>query len=465
MATAPKLKRAKQTRRATVRENVWHDINALWGSTVGGRQLAQLTTTATVAGQRIQKQLGINRNPISVDPLLRRLRVSAIAGTLAIGDLQIEVVPKFLQSSHVDWQRTLLTILARNRSSHLSYWRVAVSETPKSSFLDHIAKAYATALIDAQRHELVHAYTVREESRPYLRGRLAINRQMRGAITRPHMVECDVDSFDPDNHYNQLLIWAGDTLLQHVIDPRIREDLQGVTDSIAGHVSKRLLPSIIPQRLPQQFLHYGEAFETAKAMALGFFRGYGFGFAAGFGLVVGMDKIYERFIERSLQVALHPSRTVNDVEVRPQLTRLYAVRVTPETRSYYSRPDNVVLKSGLPVLLVDAKYKTLADADEGSTKRPGNADIYQLAAALVAHKCSRGLLIYPLVPGDLRFQNRRTLVWHVDDPRFVLAAAVVDISKVETKQDLERLDNDLQSIIMEVLAIPLPPAPGVSSAF
>jgi hypothetical protein len=76
----------------------------------------------------------------------------------------------------------------------------------------------------------------------------------------------------------------------------------------------------------------------------------------------------------------------------------YAVPVDPTTgdRSFFSTPDNIVRRDDGVSLIVDAKYKRFQDeTDETTPDRPSNGDLYQMAAACVAHDCSRALLVYP----------------------------------------------------------------------
>lgn len=432
-----------------VRENTWSDCDRVFGRTLRSGDLISLETALENTGDVIARQLGLQKNPFALQRRNRQLRVAGLAGTLRLDRVRLEIVPKFWRSDVADptWHATLLAMLARNGGSRLSFSRLGVSESTGSPFVDHVALAYAEALSIAGRQEIIHSYVVREERSPFLRGRLAFERQVSGLLARPHLIESDIDLLDVDNHYNQLLVWASDALAARVVSLAIREELQEASSPFAVGLKSRALPTVIPTRLPPQYAHYAEAFEIARSLALGLDRSHGSGVVAGYGLILGMDKVFEKFVETSLHVALRPWKSERQIRVQAQATELYARAVSDKTRSYYSRPDNVITRETTPVLLVDAKYKTLSEADGGTPKRPSNSDVYQMAAALVAHGCDRGLLVYPKVETDRRFDDGKMLAWRVPNPTLHIMAGALDLHSVRSLPDLATCDQALRGLV------------------
>jgi 5-methylcytosine-specific restriction enzyme subunit McrC len=202
-------------------------------------------------------------------------------------------------------------------------------------------------------------------------------------------------------------------------------------------------PTQLPSHLPPQYAHWNEAVQLAALLARNLSQLPGGGADAGHALLVDSADLYEGFVERSLQRAI-PSWGP-DWTVEAQDQRTFAIPQRGTTRSYATKPDNVLYRSGQPALLIDAKYKRLSDAEHQHLKKPSNADIYQLAASAVAHGCRRGLLLYPKLDDDLKDGELRC--WRVELPghedSILLGAIAVDLMKLTEEDGLAIFDQHL----------------------
>jgi hypothetical protein len=113
----------------------------------------------------------------------------------------------------------------------------------------------------------------------------------------------------------------------------------------------------------------------------------------------------------------------------------------------------VVYSGDDPVLVVDAKYKRLAESETGTTRRPQNSDVYELFASMVAHKCQRGLLIYPRVVAEDELGDVNLRVWSVRnmDRPAVVGAVGVDIASITDSEGLRKLDKHLAELVETML--------------
>lgn len=106
------------------------------------------------------------------------------------------------------------------------------------------------------------------------------------------------------------------------------------------------------------------------------------------------------------------------------------------------------------MLVVDAKYKQFSDATEG-TDRPSNADLYQMAAACVAHRCGRALLVYPRLPqlqGDedlgASWQPRWWRIALPSSGEVMVGAAAVPLDWLNDGDRAERFDQNLAHLVV-----------------
>lgn len=210
----------------------------------------------------------------------------------------------------------------------------------------------------------------------------------------------------------------------------------------------------LPTSPPPQYLHFAEALEIASMLARGYGHGQESGIFSGYGYLLNMEKLFETFIEKSLKNAVNLLQG-GAYHIEPQDTILFATPVNHYGRSYYTRPDNVLYIEGKPILVIDAKYKTLTDAEEGPLKKPRNSDIYQLFASTLSHKCDRGLLIYPKTLNDDALPGGKIRYWShkVNENNILMGAVAVDISGLYSKKELNDFDLHLTSLLKDFLRV------------
>lgn len=441
----------------TIREDRWFGLKDLPGYPYQLSGLRLWQEEISVKSERIKQDLKLRRAPLSLEERDGELhiRTTGIAGTLRLFNSDFQIMPKFVETEAAlgAWQESVLTMLARARSTHYGYSRLRGVNRQRATFLDHVALAYRDALEQALRAEPIQVYRVREETAPYLRGRLAVGRQMQSLLDHPQRIQCEVDYLETDNEFNRLLHWAGERFLILVYDGQVRRQLSDTLGRLPVVSPPPRLPARLPSSVPPQYRHYAEAVEIASTLARGYGHGQGAGRLPGYGYILNMERLFESFVEKSLMQAILQLEGGEPYSVRAQETRLYAQAVQHTGKSYFTRPDNVVYEGESSVLVIDAKYKRLADAEEGSSVKPRNSDIYQLFASLSSHACRRGLLVYPRILTDDDLGTDLVRFWKVpaggQSP--LLAAAALDISNLSSSVDLRHFDERFVEVVARVL--------------
>lgn len=441
----------------TIRENQWFSLRDVPGYPSDAPRRYLWQEEINVRSQQIKHDLRLRRTPLSLeeregDPYIR---ATGIAGTLRVFNTDFQIMPKFVDTAAGwgAWQESVLTMLARARRSGYTYSHLRRVTRQQVPFLDHVALAYRDALEQALRAEPIHVYQIREETAPFLRGRLAVGRQMRALLDHPHRIQCDVDYLETDNAFNRLLHWAGERFLVLVYDGQVRRQLSDALSRLPAVSPPPRLPARLPISVPPQYRHYAEAVEIASALARGYGHGQTTGRWSGYGYVLNMERLFEAFVEKSLMQAVRRLEGEEAYIIKPQETRLYAQAIEHSGKSYFTRPDNVLYQGDKAVLVVDAKYKRLADAEEGTTLKPRNTDIYQLFASLSSHACGRGLLVYPRILADEELGEDRVRFWHVPagGHSLLLAAVALDVSNLSSSAALQQFDEKLAEVIRRVL--------------
>lgn len=405
-------------------------------------------------GRRLRRQLGLRENAVAVEdgPNGPELQARGIAGTFSMGTLTFDVAPKYVSSAaDVIWQQILMTMFERVSGKRWAFSESRPIKEGPGSFMDQLAASYALELERATNHSEVRWYrsTVRELSQ--VRGRLLVTEQLRSSMMKPHKVICEVDELSSDNSLNSLLHWALREMASRSTLQSIRRRLNDLSAKLPPVSEPVRRPTRLSIQLPRQYHHYDGAVALALILARGTRTLNGQSDLSGANFLVGTERLFEAFVDRSLESAL---RSDNNWAVSAQERSLFASPVEPVNyrRAYYSKPDNLVRQNGRVQLIVDAKYKQFVDSvDESVRGRPTSGDLYQLAAACVAHGCSRALILYPSHDArsgagpwavdwwSIRFDNRHLFV----------GAASLPLGSATSNSSLTEFDLNLRNLVQQ----------------
>lgn len=417
----------------------------------------QLITRRSVS---LQRDLGLREQPLQIEDTVdgTHVRVRGIAGTMRLGGRELDIAPKHVGSGAGNWRAAVIAMLERSTPRRAVYAPTPRLDVQRRSFADQFAYSYALALESAVRREPIRLYRARREELPVLRGRLRVVEQLRSSLTRPHGLICEVDYLEEDNPTNRLIHWAGRRLVALSTDPRVRQFLSYQLGKLPYVSEPVRLPVPLVAAVPRQYSHYAGAVQLAMTYARGQSVQPGMSDVNGAGLVIGTERLFESFIERTL-AAVVPGRSPGSWRVRPQVSEPFAVPLD-SGRRYFSRPDNVVDVDGSSVIIIDAKYKRFSDATENAAPgRPTNADLYQMCAACVAHSCNQALLVYPRLEGIGDIEDTpgdwSARWWRVDgvgSEPIKVGAVTVDLQDLGAPDGLRLFDAKFSSLLDSVMA-------------
>jgi 5-methylcytosine-specific restriction enzyme subunit McrC len=334
---------------------------------------APQTVELTGAEYRALQQLGL----VTVTPTLDAGRYEVTAGrkvgAVTVGERQLIVHPKIN-----DLNRLLFLIGYANDQR---IWRDdQVDLIGANELLPGIAEAFSRLASRAVEQGVLQGYRTVRDTLPVLRGRLLADEQMTRLYGLPVPVAVEYDDFTIDIAENQLLLAAALRLLSM---PRIsemsRRRLQRLRQTLAD-VSMLSRGAALPRwqasRLNTRYhsaLHLAEIVLAAESFEhrIGNLRVSGYMF--------DMWRVFEDFVTVAL------SESLSTLGSRCELQA--AVHLDDE-RQVPMRPDLLCRQHGLPVAVIDAKYK--AERPDGFP----NADLYQMLAYCTALGLGEGHLIY-----------------------------------------------------------------------
>lgn len=433
-----------------IKENRWESISKCLGVTLNSEDNKKLIVEIHKASRQLHLTLGLRPNSISVETRYNDLwlRVSGIAGILKIGSFTFQITPKFVgrvESDH--WQNSILRIIQRVQSKHFTRFRVHGLNQERLSIIDHIALAYIDALSNGLRGDPVQVYKTHDHSGEYMRGRLDLGIQIRTLFSKPHILYSEISILDSNNECNQLLHWGVQQLKKLVLNNNIYNQLSKLQSQLPIINLRAAIPAKLPPFIPPQYKPWQEAVDIAVSLAKGTGAGQSKGKTEGYGYLLNMERLFEGFIEHSL-IKTKPfweNKGFTNITFHPQHSKLFATTLNEDQSNYFSIPDNLICNNNKPLILVDAKYKSLVDSEDNKKKRPLISDVYQLFSALVAHDCKVGLLIYPKI-ADNNIKNLDEIkLWEINNQtgKVIIGALSVDISLLNSADSLRMFDENL----------------------
>jgi 5-methylcytosine-specific restriction endonuclease McrBC regulatory subunit McrC len=378
-----------------------------------------------------------------------------VAGRLKIRSTTIDVYPKFLRGSDAiaQWDALLLPLLsvALPRFRFVATVRQPAKSTRRTSFVDHLAFAYAAALDRGLRSGPLLAYQSVEGPISELRGQFVVESQLNHLLSPPGAIECRFGQLEPDNVFSRLLAWAALRLAAGSRTPSTRARLFALMPRLnAVPVAPAEVDAGRLELMPQHEA-YRDAFELAQWLVMGGSVGFVGGVRAGASIVVNMERLFERFVNGLMRRPTASARHGGiDWHSRPQQPSLLA-RELDGDREVWTIPDDRLIVGGATKIVVDAKYKLSLESNQIGQNSFGD-DVYQLAGAARAAGCHLALLVYPRLEGSGPGLDFR--VWQLpkfgSQPEVWMAAKGVAMSGLAAPGGVQRTVDDLESALRGV---------------
>lgn len=331
-------------------------------------------TVALTAAEHLALQgLGLVTVAPTLSPGLYDIATARRVGAVTVGERQIIVRPKI-----ADLNRLLFLI---GYAKDPTIWRDEyVDLAGDDELLPGIAEAFSRLASRAVEQGVLQGYRTVRDTLPVLRGRLLAGEQMTRIYGLPVPVAVEYDDFTVDIAENQLLLAAA---LRLLTVPRIseiaRRRLQRLRQALAD-VSVLSRGGALPRWQPSRLnTRYHSALRLAETVLAAESFEHHVGELRVSGYLFDMWRIFEDFVTVSLTEALATSGWRCEQQAALHLD---------DERQVPMRPDLLCRKHGVPVAVIDAKYK--AERYDGFP----NADLYQMLAYCTVLGLGAGHLVY-----------------------------------------------------------------------
>lgn len=306
------------------------------------------------------------------------LQVRNFVGVLeAPSGLQVEILPK-VGSTDAEARALLMRMLrAGGWVPPLPTYTAALRAVPVA-LPDLFAAEFLQAVQGVVKRGVASGYVRTQTNGPYLKGRLVMAQHLRHNVVRAERFFTEHDHFTANRPENRLLVAA------------LRDTMRRTLDHRNGKLARELafaLQDIPPSRdihddlhkcvRDRSLVHYQDALAWARMILLRLSPLGRQGPLKVRGLLFPMERVFERYVGRSLQRHARPPYAIQREPRRHSL-------VTHQDRAYFQlKPDFLLSHGKRPHIVLDAKWKLL-DAATGANARKkyglSQADLYQLYA-------------------------------------------------------------------------------------
>lgn len=346
----------------------------------------------------LRKQFGCKNS----SEWFRMRRDSVLAGgwvgVLTLPDIQVSVYPKI--EAHVDSEQTeakpapkadLLLMLMGAGFIDLDP-KDASKLASQDSFIDHLAQLYNRRLGRELTRGLPHDYVERRGLLGTLRGQIDFPAQVLAQAQGIPALACVYDSFESDTAVNRILkaglkaarrLCRGSQLRKKLRQSETLLDEVADIEVSAKDVERQLMRLRRNEAHLRPLLKWAQVFLSSRSIDI---RGDNNG-QRGAGLMFRMWEVYEKYALNKLNETLaaigNQAGCKLDAVGQNRAWHLAAYDegkgITP---AFQLKPDILIRKDGVPILIADTKWKTLEDEADSHLRTLGvhQADAYQLFA-------------------------------------------------------------------------------------
>jgi 5-methylcytosine-specific restriction enzyme subunit McrC len=317
-----------------------------------------------------------------------RYRVTALGhvGTIVTPSLRLVIRPKIARANSFH-------LLDPDHPPHVVDDAAQVGTGTEA--LDFLAMRFATLLAERSAFGLQRGYVERVATGSFLQGRLDTAAQLRGAPVSKTVLHSQFEDHSADIPCNQVPRAVAELLLRSSL---VTESTRNVVRQALTGYEQVQSASLTAETFAQAVAvtdAYRPLLDLAHLLAEGLAPGETAGSILSPAFLLDMDRLFESYLTRCVTRGLDGHGEYS-VGVQPLHRVNRAVAGQPDL---LMRPDLLLVRAGVPAVVIDAKWKQLPE----SSVIP--EDVSQVLAYCAALGVGQGILVYP---------GRRDRTWNYE---------------------------------------------------
>ena len=317
----------------------------------------------------------------------RSIRFGGFVGTLSVGRLLVEILPKTDRhcqtADHHVWQSALALMLKEARGSSLEPLSLAQFRSHRGALLDIYIARFLQCVETLLHRGLARRYRRIEGNSSNFRGRLLVAQHVAHNSAHAERFFIEYTTYDEQHLLNAILLAALRVVLILPIPSdlygRCRRCLLAFPESEQRQIFTHDLESI---RLDRTTERYREALDLARLLLRHYYPGMERGDLSVLAILVDMSRLFEDFLGQLCRRIPLPG-------LRTSLQHSVLFWTPDQGTPRYLRPDIIVYRHGFHPIVIDAKWKML------SASGPSIEDLRQIYAYNQYFQASHSVLLYP----------------------------------------------------------------------
>jgi 5-methylcytosine-specific restriction enzyme subunit McrC len=374
--------------------------------------------------------------------LRHSLKAQQMVGVIAAKGCSLEILPKIDRAALEDAptvRQRLVHMLDVALGLNIGVGEATAMARQNHSLLDIFIRKFADGLLAEARRGLPRAYLAQEDDLAALRGRLDVVRQFTVNAVRPDRLACRFDVLSSDIPLLQIMKACVVNLRAFARSTdtiRRLDELRFVLADISD------LPVTI---LPWQMVRIDRTnrrWETLYSLAKLFLKRewqathHDRNAAQGITLLFPMNDLFEAYIAALAQRAKRGA----GVSVKAQGGGRFCLTEDPGgAKLFKTIPDLLIAQRNQNLMIIDTKWKTLAQNIEDKKGGISQADVYQMMTYAQLYECPKVVLLYPHHRGLGEVELDRRYKIAGSDRRLWVASVALEFGETAVVERLSKL--------------------------
>ena len=317
-------------------------------------------------------------------------------GLITISNLQIEILPKIDDiDSENDLRKNLLYMLSIANDIPYRVNNLGGVSTNNSTLLESYIKVFIDKLFELVKRGLIKQYVDHESNEEFLKGKFLIAQQIRHNLFNKAKFYVQYDEFSQNNIINTI-IKATIIKLIKVTSSYDNKKRLNLLKNYFINVDERLfkVEDFDKVTITRMYSSYKGIIEICKVFWEGNLPDFYAGDTNTFNLLFDMNKIFEVFVRKILQLHSHEVLLPN-LEFNLKKSSKYLLHDNNHNSYFKLIPDIVIsdTKTGEVKIIIDTKWKKLNYSKKNLGISQG--DMYQMYAYAREFSCPNIILLYP----------------------------------------------------------------------
>lgn len=379
-----------------------------------------------------------------------KLLISHYVGFIHVNNTRVLIYPKIARNVQgEDFYNKAFNILVK-MLAYTGFVQVKRINTPQNiarydnDILELLIGVFVDELLSLFKRDINRSYRITIENESFIKGKIDFTQNVKKNSYRKHLHSLIYEQFTENILMNRIFKTVVLNLVKKTMvkenKMKLGQALLWLEDVEQIKITDDIWDQVTFTRLNHQ---YSTVFNMAKLFYHNSSINLNKGDEVTFSFLIPVNQLFERYVFKMLS-GINLEKMGYTVMYQSPVRSLGYI----DGKEYYKlRPDISVVKGNQVMVIFDAKYKEIIDADGNNLVL--QSDIYQMLAYSVKYNCNQIVLVYPWMLG-CRNNNSELFTIEISKGNGVLVIKVMQIDLESDVEDVKKELSQFCQIIIEV---------------